>query len=126
MLLARVNQRGIVSMHSDPGTLQESVERTYVCRAHLAFRTSVYLTDESPLPHVRTVAAYELEGVHPSGLCYAWNEPTADGAQCLVLQSADVRTPQEAVRGVLRGWTRSTPVRPVPREGPDDVPGNST
>ena len=106
-------------MHSDSGTLEESVERTYACRVQLAFRTSVYLTDESEHPQIRIVAAYELKGAHPLGLCYAWNEPTRDGAPCMVLQSADVRTPQEAVRGVLRGWTRSTPVRPVAREEPD-------
>jgi hypothetical protein len=86
--------------------LEASVGLTYGCAPHLVDRTPVIDGDSG----VRIVLTYELGGPHSGRSCFAWNEPNAKGQPRIVLQSAENRTPQEAVRAVVHGWDNGTSV----------------
>ena len=99
-------------MHDyESAALAASVRRAYACTVRVADVTSVYLLDTAVGRHGRVVVTYELDGPQPARVCFAWNEPNANDQPRLVLRSPDIRTPQEAVRAVLRGWINGIPAR---------------
>ena len=78
--------------------LGATVERTYGSSATLVSTTAVGCADA-----YRVVAAFELRLQERTSLCFAWNEPTAHGHPCLVLQTPAIQTAEEAVCAVVRG-----------------------